>query len=334
MELHVNFHHLYVQCFNDPLIYAIETTSAIVVQTIKTTSEEIISLENQNTFTVSPCGSFIFSKCPNDDQVKCIRTSNEEQIGQFRIPISLTTRKYTVTSLNFHPTQNVIACSIFGDQINSCLFLMYNETDATNKQHKTTDRRDEDRDFNSFAELHNNRPLEMFSNDENQSKPAFVSILNRIDDLFCIAIQSPKHTNDYDRLKEMHAFLQKLRVDSTQSVVCDSIRQFAPLNQANRNECQYSDNIDNSDSTKSKGSEFEKNNSERMQERKMFSKSSGESQSNDSCHTFRIETRNKHNSKNGVDNDISNATYSIQSSTSDPSNFSSLTYEVKKKHQQ
>lgn len=135
MELHVKSNRLYVQCVNDPLIYAIETTSAIIVKTIRFADDYHITLELRNTFTVSPCGTVIFTKSAHEDQIKCIRISNEEHLGQFRIPISLTTKKYAVTSLCYHPSKDLISCSIFGDTIHSCLFLLCHETEEMSKRH-------------------------------------------------------------------------------------------------------------------------------------------------------------------------------------------------------
>lgn len=335
MELHAKCHHLYVQCFNDPLIYTIETESAIVIQTIKTTAEEMISLENRNTFTASPCGLLIFTKCPQEDQIKCIRISNQEAIDQFRIPISLTTRKYTVTSLSYHPTKNVIACTIFGDLISSCLFLMYNGTEDTNKQYENAGRFDRDTDLNSniFEELRrDNRSFDMFNSNENQSEPAFVSILNRIDDLFCMAIQSPKHTNEYDRLNDMHEFLQKFRIESTQSEIFESSVHHGIRSESDIREKEdpFPDKYsDDSVELKIKRNEFESKQSACMswQETNMLSNGTEQSHSNDSQHTFRIESKAAQNSNIHDDNVNSNATYSISSDVSNPSN---RTYEIPK----
>lgn len=305
MEFHVKIHHLYVQCFNDPIIYVIEATSAIVIQTIKVTNEEMISLEIRNTFTVSPCDALIFTKCPKEDQIKCVQITNQEKIGQFRIPISLATRKYTVTSMSYHPTKNLIACTIFGDSISSCLFLMYNDTDGLSKLHETS-RLDEVRnsDGNIFEEMQNIQTLDMFDGNEIKSGPALASILNRIDDLFSIAIQSPKHTNDYGRLNDMHVFLQKIRTDSIQPEVLEPIEQYTGTKVMD-------------DSCSDVQSQFK-------------SKSSDESQSNDSHHTFNIESKCKQISN--IDDELianSNATFSIPSDvgSSSPSN---QTYEIQK----
>lgn len=106
IELHAKFNRLYVQCINDPLIYVIETTSVVVVQTIKYSDHDHNTvMEIWNSFTISPCGSMLFVKCPNDDQIKCMRLSNEEQIAEIRIPISC---KYSITSLAYHPNKNLL----------------------------------------------------------------------------------------------------------------------------------------------------------------------------------------------------------------------------------
>lgn len=209
---------LYIQCVNDPLIYAIETTSAIVVKTIRFADDYHITLELRNTtFTVSPCGSLIFTKSPHEDQVKCIRISNEEIVGQFRIPISLSTKRYSCTSLCYHPSKDLISCSIFGDTIHSCLFLVCHESEEQSKRHGSVVRCKEEigweHDLNTIQQWYNNRSQDITNTADDI---ALDSILSRIDDLFFMAIRSPKTTVDTEQLKEMQTFLQKFDSAPTQ----------------------------------------------------------------------------------------------------------------------
>lgn len=209
---------LYVQCVNDQLIYAIETTSAIIVKTIRFADDYHITLELRNTFTISPCGSLIFTKSAHEDQIKCIRISNEELVGQFRIPISLTTKKYAVTSLCYHPSKDLISCSIFGDTIHSCLFLMCHETAEMSKRHSSViPSRDDlnwEHDLSTLQQWYTNRSQEITVTD-GPNGIALDSILSRIDDLFFMAIQSPHNLSENGQLKDMQMFLQKFPLDST-----------------------------------------------------------------------------------------------------------------------
>ena len=214
--MHIKSNRLYIQCVNDPLIYAIETTSAIVVKTIRFADDYHITLELRNTtFTISPCGSLIFTKSPHEDQVKCIRISNEEIVGQFRIPISLSTKKYSCTSLCYHPSKDLISCSIFGDTIHSCLFLLCHESEEQSKRHGSVVRCKEEisweHDLSTLQQWYNNRSQDITNSADDI---ALDSILSRIDDLFFMAIRSPKSVVDTEQLKDMQTFLQKF--DSAQ----------------------------------------------------------------------------------------------------------------------
>lgn len=327
LELHAKSNRLYVQCMNDPLIYAIEITSAVVIQTINFINEADLSTEFRTTFTVSPCGSLIFTKCINDDQIKCIRISNDEQIGHFRIPISVATRKYSVTSLTFHSNKNLVACSIFGDAINSCLILMYNENDSIKNAHDVTNQYEDDLEHSvhTLDEWHTKRAQEIRDLDATNGikSHAIDSILNRIDDLFFMAIQSPQYSNDIDQFKEMQQFLETFRLESPQLNTTDDQHQIEQMDKVDA----YSNEVSCA-SGESKKSNLKSNvitempnirNSWQLQSTTKIS-SKDTSNSDSSHHTFDITKKNKSD-----ENEMSHATYSIESDTSKHSN---LTFEV------
>lgn len=326
-----------MQCINDSVVYAIETTSAEVIQTIKCTDGGHYLLETRNAFTTSPCASLIFTKCPSEDQIKCIRISNGVQIGQFRIPISLTTRKYSVTSLSFHPSKNLIACSIFGDMISSSLFLFCSEADNVKREHDRFSRCEDDfkHDFNALEEWPKIQSKKSTTSG-GSSSVAFDSILNRIDDLFFMAIRSPKHTEDTDQFREMKLFLQKFQQESPQIV---SERANEQIRQSqNETELERPDRR-NEFSSVSVGSKIEQmKNNELLEKRDgrnswqfrgttNASAKSDDSHSNASHNTFRVDLQSKRDThlKKSDGNDLSNATYSVGS---DISNVTNLTFEI------
>lgn len=338
IELHAKSNRMYVQCINDPLVYAIEITSAVVIQTIKYADEGHTSLDTRNTFTVSPCESLLFTKCPSEDQIKCIRVSNEEQFGQMRIPISLATRKYSVTSLTYHPSKNLIACSIFGDVISSCLFVMYNESDVMKKEHDSRYEDDLQHDIHALEEWHNGRSQEFGDTAEVGIKSiAIDSILNRIDDLFFMAIRSPQQ-DDTDQFKEMQQFLEKLRLESPKMLTDGNQRSATTPNGksdvSNKVEA-YLTELSSASGESKKGepksnSLFEKPNvraSWQLQSTSKVSSKSDDSHSDSSHHTFEVTkpAKQKTQSKRSDDNEMSNATYSIES---DMSKRSNLTFEI------
>lgn len=196
IEWHPKSNRIFVQCLNDPLIYGIDITSAIVTQTIET------ALETRHTFTISPCGTFIFTNGIKDDQIECIRILDANERTHFRLPISLTTRKYLITSLTFHPTKNIIACTLFGSSMNFCLYLMHHDNG-----HEKSIGEDLRLDLHSIDQWNGLRSKESAI----CGSEALEAILHRIDDLFCIAIQSPKHFAEYEQLKQMQMDLEKFQ---------------------------------------------------------------------------------------------------------------------------
>lgn len=352
IELHAKFNRLFVQCINDPLIYTIETTSAVVIQTVKYSDHDHNALlEFRNSFTVSPCGSLLFVKSPNDDQLKCIRLSNEEQIAEIRVPISLTTRKYSVTSLAYHPNKNLMVCSIFGDSISSSLLFMCNEADTEQSGQPSND-------LNEFCDLNDNLNQSYHALDEWQKHHeqefiaatdkgiksiAIDSILNRIDDLFFMAIRSPKQTDDgsggrgdggdggvNDQFKEVQEFLEKIRLDSSESKV--NGHRFAVDDHSDERDNHL--NAHSNESSSRSGGDSNRHDSKGYRMLPVTKQSArNASQSDTSHHTFDVEPsaikqRNTVAVPKDDDNEPSNATFSVQSDNT--SNQSNLTFEIPK----
>lgn len=307
-----------MQCVNDPLIYAIETTSAIIVKTIRFADDYHNTLELRNTFTISPCGSLIFTKCAHDDQIKCIRISNEEVMGQFRIPISLTTKQYAVTSLSYHPSKDLIACSIFGDTIHSCLFLLCHETDDINKRQGSIIQNKDDinweHDLNTLQQWYNNRSYDM-TNIDGVNEIALDSILNRIDDLFFMAIRSPKIVSDNDQFKEMQIFFQKMCSKPSQVMPSNDDLQSQDHNQNDEKNSVQLFNDEHIDNTFAKHTQM----SFKMKTSANVSSKSTDTQSNSSRHTFNIkkpttlkQTIEKNADMQSNESETSNRTFEIQ----------------------
>lgn len=345
IELHAKLNRLFVQCINDPLIYTVETTSAVVIQTIKYSDHDHNALlEFRHTFTVSPCGSLLFVKSPNEDQLKCIRLSNEEQIAEIRMPISLTTRKYSVTSLAYHPNKNLMVCSIFGDSINASLFFICNESDTEQGGQQSNDLNEFygfndnlNQSYHALDEWQKNHEQEFIAATDNGIKSiAIDSILNRIDDLFFMAIRSPKRNEDddggggqNDQFKEVQEFLEKIRIDPSESKV-DGNRFSIENERRNRDDAEYHSNEPSSQSGDS--SRHDSKGYRMLPVTKPTLRSDDASQSDTSHHTFDVEPMAMKRNTVAIptidDNEQSNATFSVQSDST--SNQSNLTFEVPK----
>lgn len=333
-----------MQCISDPLIYVIEITSAIVIQTVKYADQNHNALEIRSTFAVSPCGTFLFTKCPNDDQIKCIRLSNDEPAGQFRIPISLSTRNYSITSLSYHPSKNLLAYSMYGDSLSSCVFVMCNETDIIRNEMNAIDRYENDveRDFHAFEQWQKIQEQELpitshlkGYNGGNKSI-AIDSILNRIDDLFFMAIRSPQHTDDNDPFKEVQKILEKMNLDAAQihTNTNQMIEDPPKDDEMGKIQSEMPINGMSSSSTDSKKrpkreSILRKQNARASWQLKNTSKSD-DIQSDSTQHTFSVEPATKPNNSNPAQNgehERSQGTYSIASDEED-TNQSNLTFEI------
>lgn len=311
IELHTKSNRLYVQCVNDPLIYVIETTSAIVVKTMKFLNDDPIKADTRSTFTISPCGSLIFTKSPHENQIKCIRISNEMHAEQFRLPISIITKTYAVTSLSYHPTKDLIACAIFGDLIQSCMFLFCNSVDDANNigtPSIQTENNAHDYDpMMNLQEYYNVQSHDTINTD------GIKSILNRIDDLFFMAVRSSIVEND--QFKDMELLLQKLSLESKS--MPPNVMQRQGASQSTRTEEEHSMFYDTSN--ESNGPEYCNQTSRQLQSIGNSAKSN-DSQSSNSKHTFQIFKSEKSTQQYKRTNDA-------HSDLSEPSN---LTFEIKK----
>lgn len=337
------------------MIYTIETTSAVVIQTIKYSDHDHNALmEFRHTFTVSPCGSLLFVKSPNEDQLKCIRLSNEEQIAEIRMPISLTTRKYSVTSLAYHPSKNLMVCSIFGDSISASLFFICNDSDTEQSGQQSNDLNEFygfndnlNQSYHALDEWQKNHEQEFIAATDNGIKSiAIDSILNRIDDLFFMAIRSPKQNEDdeggggggggqNDQFTEVQEFLEKIRIDSSESKV--NGHRFSIENERrNRDDTEsYGNNHSNGPSSHSGDSSRHDSKGYRMLPvTKLNLRSDDASQSDTSHHTFDVEPMAMKRDTVAIpkiddnEHEQSNATFSVQSDST--SNQSNLTFEVPK----
>lgn len=250
IELHPKLNRLYVQCINDPLIYVIEATSAIVIQTIHVSNDlqSFSNLIERKIFTISPCGSLIFmNNSQNHEIIECFQLSNEEKIGQYPLPISIATRTFRLTSISCHPTKNLMACTIFGDSITSNLFVLCHEsvkaTPSITANSMASTIKHSGEMINSDA-LHTFRST---SDSHTNASNAIASILEQIDDLFFMAVQSPSHISDFERLKDMQFTLQKLQISTERraSDHCqtDKLPNSMHTTEASNSDVSYSNNV-------------------------------------------------------------------------------------------
>lgn len=258
IELHPKSNRIYVQCANDPMIYAVETTTAIVMQSLNSCIDHMVdfsqySLHKRPIFTIAPCGTQIYTNNGIDSRVECINLQNDTDRNNIHIPSSLTTRKMTITMLSYHPNKHLIACSVFGSFLNATLYLIASESvpntmvmDPTHPNFCFGKDIDLERDLHYLEEYHNKRAVNDTIGKNLPQSNTVDSILNRIDDLFFIAIQTPKHTDDYEQLKDMQVVLDKLQptLNTPQTKLQDEAVQGNEMKFKNDSEHSASTNIE------------------------------------------------------------------------------------------
>lgn len=315
IELHPKLNRLYVQCVNDPILYVIETTSAVVIQTMQL-SDDIQSFPNaseRKLFTISPCGSLIFTNLSHHEKIDCFQLSHAEKIGQFLVPLSIAARSFKVTSIAFHPTMNLMACTVFGDLIDSSIFLAYHDDGKANMPAKY-----DKNEFSLASELYgprSNVPIISSSN-------TIASILEQIDHLFFMAVHSPKSINDLERLKKMQTTLQNLQNSTTDRLnKTETLIMKKNHSQANNSDLSSGSNITQlygRDENESMDQARKAPIHDTLQDCRITVENDAENSTNSSKHTFVLETAPLQKQQMSGDG---NNTYSIASSASEQSDL-------------
>lgn len=253
-----------MQTIKDPIIYSIEIISGTVIQSIGEQNAQRTNVHKP--FTLSPCGSHLFTS--NNNAIECWHCLNDKKMAQIQISISLDST--FISSLSYHPNKFLMACSVYGDASNVCMLLLNYENNDLNQMNDSNlsnyDRsNDLDRDLMALERWNCARAKTLYEN--GNTLHTFNNILNRIDDLFFMAIKSPNRTDDYKQRKQYDKLLEKLEnpiqfignseFDSNESLT--EIESNDPLKSLNRNanaeqtieslDKQTNDNRNDSEST-------------------------------------------------------------------------------------
>lgn len=205
IELDARGHRLYAQGVNDSFVHSIEITSGIVIQTIGTPN--VSTIIGRQTFAVSPCSSSLFKTC-TDLKIVCWNLTQSKAIA-FKLPIF--GHRSFISSISYHPSRFVCACTIYGDRTGTCVLLMNCEHMERSPEPvainmETID--DYEDEMNEMLEL----PAMKKSLTTAKVFGAFGNILNHIDDLFALAISSSNRTDDY---KQRHQLETSKTVDQS-----------------------------------------------------------------------------------------------------------------------
>lgn len=258
IELDAKGYRLYVQGVNDSLIHSIEITSGIVIQTIG--ESHVQCSIGRQTFTVAPCGSMWF-KSIDGAKIGCWNQSNADAVNTLKLPI--VGGRAFISSLIYHPSKLLLACTIYGDTKSTCILLMGCENINGMHQPLQTIQNDNDHDetVSAYIEMPSSKKLVPAA----RTLGTFGNILNRIDDLFALAIKSPNRTDDYKQRKQLEISLQQLKapiqllssdlngseqaVDSMNSTECENYNKSSKLVEHSDSSSIHSNNSKNSNNT-------------------------------------------------------------------------------------
>lgn len=137
IQLHPTIGNMYVN--DEQSIKSIEIRSGIVIQSFGTKF-----LDRNNTrFTISPCGSILFSSTSNE--IISWNLVDGSQISEIIVPISKSYRCY-ISSLDYHPHDHLLCATVYGPNGGLYLFgckilieppITQNSNLAVNEKEKT-----------------------------------------------------------------------------------------------------------------------------------------------------------------------------------------------------
>lgn len=199
--MHPYDERLYAQCGNDTFIHCIEITSGIIIQSYgeiySATSPH--AMQKHKKFTVSACGSLVFNA--QNAKILCWNYLNEQKCGELHIPPTSVESNTFISTMDYHPNLLLMVSSIYGENNNTSICLMSYENDDNKSLHDiniTSDYNVEnelEQDLLALERWHRIRQ-NVLENDE-KAINTFDKIIDRIDNLFNIAIKKPNHTDDY-----------------------------------------------------------------------------------------------------------------------------------------
>lgn len=205
IELDTKGHRLYAQGINDPFIHSIEITSGVVIQSIG--DSHVQCIVDRQTFAVSTCDSILF-KSNGASKIVCWNQLNNNDVHTLKLPIS--GGRAFISSLMYHPTKFSLVCTIYGDTKGTCLLLMGYENEKRMQQPLPSNQH-----VNHCDDKESNERIEIPSPKKfvpaTRTFSTFGNILNRIDDLFALAMNSPNCTDDYKQRKQLEISLQQLK---------------------------------------------------------------------------------------------------------------------------
>lgn len=218
MEIHPFDERLYVQCNNDTLVHCLELTSGIVIRSWGEPNKINLPLvvQKHRKFTISACGSLLFTT--QNDQIHCWNYLDDEKCDELKIISKSNESKAFISTMHYHPNLLLMVCSIYGEDntISICLMSYENEGDDLLNEIKINEGNNEnelEQDLLALERWHRIRQ-NVLENDE-KAINTFDKILDRIDNLFKMAIKKPNRTDDFKQEIQNKVVKEKLKLEET-----------------------------------------------------------------------------------------------------------------------
>lgn len=204
MVIHPSGNRMYIQCVKDARAHCIDLSTGVVIQTLGSNTTNILSDHKHRTqLAISKCGTIVFTSTKHEiihwnhfHETRVMETNllaNEFNMNE----LDETT---FISSLTIHPRFNsLVACTLYGHGNKLPMIILNNQPSKLSSSQINADDLIENVLENEREAIDRWRQIrqEIFANDEHIG--TFDNILERIDDLFNMAVTSPNRTDDYKK---------------------------------------------------------------------------------------------------------------------------------------
>lgn len=211
---------MYIQCVKDSRAHCVDLSSGVVIQTLGSNTNTTTDHKHRTQLAISKCGTIVFTAVQHE--ITHWNHFHETKIAETCLLASeFDTPELDegafISSLAIHPRLNsVMACAIYGHRNTISMVMLNNQPSKLPQTHNAGDDHAIENVEESEREAVDRwRQIrqEIFAEDEHIG--SFDDILERIDDLFDMAIKSPNRTDDYKKniLRKKKENVKKLLTD-------------------------------------------------------------------------------------------------------------------------
>lgn len=205
MDIHPGGGRIYVQCINDPQTHCVEIVSGVIIQTIGSRIDNsTVQHSNRSQLVVSSCGSIIFTA--HNCEIFGWNYLNGTKITSKKIsPTDADTlsigKNIFISSIAVHPKKSsLLSCTLhgYGGVDGAIIMILLNiqadRSESIVNPDMVRNAEDSSNDREALESWHQIRKDVLVDDPPIDS---FDDILDRIDNLFHMAIKSPNRTDDY-----------------------------------------------------------------------------------------------------------------------------------------